>query len=129
MKRLLCDPEERLGYVSTGRRGSSASVTAGATASSTSIGNGNVSLLDGPLGHDGVEQLMAHPWFADVDWSQLQEVFPPFQPSLRSIDDTRHFDDDIPDEPLAPGNSALYLRDPLLGDKACGKEVLGIRKE
>jgi len=132
MKKLLCDPEDRLGYVSTGRRGSTAGLmgsSAPAPVPSTSVGNGTVTILDGPLGHDGVEQLMAHPWFNDIDWSKLHEVYPPFQPSLRAVDDTRHFDDDIPDEPLAPGNSALYLRDPLLGDKVCGKEALAIRKE
>jgi hypothetical protein len=72
---------------------------------------------------------MAHPWFADIDWAHLHEMVPPFRPCLRSVDDTRHFDEDIPDEPLAPGNSTLYLRDPILGDKVYGKEALAIRKK
>lgn len=108
MKRLLCEPEERLGYVPSRWRAAPD---------------------EGPLGPDGVEQLMAHPWFDGVDWDNIHHVPPPYQPNLVAADDTRHFDEDIPDEPLAPANSTLDLRDPLLGDAMHGADVLKIRKD
>lgn len=84
IKKLLCEPEDRLGYVPPSkRRGSFSAVPA---------------LDEPPLGHDGVEQLMNHPWFFGMDWKSLHEQIPPYQPNLQTPDDTQHFDDDIPDE-------------------------------
>lgn len=115
IKKLLCEPEDRLGYVpQPKRRGSFSAVPA---------------LDDPPLGSGGVQQLMDHPWFFGIDWKKLHEQLPPYQPNLQAEDDTQHFDDDIPDEPLAPANSALDLRDPLLGDAAYGAQVMAIRKQ
>ncbi|TXT11289.1 uncharacterized protein COLE_01699 [Cutaneotrichosporon oleaginosum] len=115
IKKLLCEPEDRLGYISQSKRRGSFSA---------------VPLLDDPpLGSDGVEQLMNHPWFFGMDWQTLHEQLPPYQPNLEAPDDTQHFDDDIPDEPLAPANSALDMRDPLLGDAAFGPQVMAIRKQ
>lgn len=56
---------------------------------------------------------------------------PPYNPSLAAEDDTRHFDDDIPDEPLAAANGAApgATKDPLLGHRMQGKQLLEIRKE
>lgn len=68
MQGLLCDPEERLGYVA-----------------SDSLA-------------DGIEQLKRHPWFTGIVWDTLHLQAAPYQPNLSSDDDTRHFDDDIPNE-------------------------------
>ncbi|BEJ11501.1 hypothetical protein CspHIS471_0109230 [Cutaneotrichosporon sp. HIS471] len=115
IRKLLCEPEDRLGYIPQSKRRGSFSA---------------VPLLDEPLlGSDGVEQLMNHPWFFGIDWDTLHEQMPPYQPNLETPDDTQHFDDDIPNEPLAPANSALDLRDPLLGNPAYGPQVMAIRKE
>ncbi|TFY79550.1 hypothetical protein EWM64_g4460 [Hericium alpestre] len=48
---------------------------------------------------------------------------------MRSPEDTRHFDDDIPAEPLAPANGAPAdaTKDPLLRG-AHGAEILDVRK-
>lgn len=99
MKRLLCDPEDRLGYVPSAYRGLGASAS---TVNSESV----VCSLEGPLGPDGVEQLMAHPWFHDIDWSTIQTQTPPFRPNLASKDDTSHFDEDIPNE-VGPSRTKL----------------------
>jgi hypothetical protein len=55
---------------------------------------------------------------------------PPYHPDLAFDDDTKHFDEDIPDEPLAPANGAAgdATKDPLLGDKTHGAHLLEIRK-
>lgn len=50
------------------------------------------------LAPDGAEQLMSHPWFFGIDWTSLHTKTPPYQPNLATPDDTRHFDEDIPDE-------------------------------
>lgn len=72
---------------------------------------------------------------------------PPYHPDLLADDDTRHFDNDIPNEvgvvsvpktqlidpsqPLAPPNGAAAAasKDPLLADKTHGAHLLEIRKE
>ncbi|KAG9048444.1 hypothetical protein FS842_000402, partial [Serendipita sp. 407] len=54
----------------------------------------------------------------------------PFKPNLQSPTDTRHFDQDIPAEPLAPANGAPpdATKDPMLKDKVYGQEILEVRK-
>jgi len=54
----------------------------------------------------------------------------PYCPDLQHPEDTRHFDDDIPAEPLAPANGAPpdATRDPMLRDKVHGAEILDVRK-
>ena len=47
------------------------------------------------LGAKGdAKELMAHPFFSDVDWDALcrKEVVPPFKPKLKSVTDTSYFD-------------------------------------
>ncbi|OCT47061.1 Serine/threonine-protein kinase sck1 [Cladophialophora carrionii] len=47
------------------------------------------------LGANGdAEELMAHPFFADVDWDALgkKNLVPPFKPKLTSVADTSNFD-------------------------------------
>lgn len=43
---------------------------------------------------DDAKELMAHPFFHDVDWAALgrKEVIPPFKPKLKSDTDTSNFD-------------------------------------
>ncbi|KAL4933651.1 serine/threonine protein kinase SCH9 [Aspergillus undulatus] len=43
---------------------------------------------------DDAKELMAHPFFHDVDWEALgrKEVIPPFKPKLDSVTDTSNFD-------------------------------------
>lgn len=72
LRRLLCEPEDRLGYIRCGSDESG-------------------------LGTDGVDQLMAHPWFEGMQWDTIHLETPPYRPHLLAEDDTRHFDDDIPD--------------------------------
>lgn len=104
MRQLMCGAEDRLGYCRK----------PGAD--------------EGPLGNDGVAHLMAHPWFADIDFARITELAPPFAPALAAVDDTRHFDADIPDEPLAPANSGVEIKDPLLGNEEQGRRLLEVRK-
>lgn len=39
-----------------------------------------------------------HPFFQGIDWFNIHRYPAPFQPELKSPDDTRHFDSDIPAE-------------------------------
>jgi serine/threonine protein kinase SCH9 len=43
---------------------------------------------------DDAQELMAHPFFHDIDWAALErkEVIPPFKPKLKSDTDTSNFD-------------------------------------
>lgn len=43
---------------------------------------------------DDAKELMAHPFFSDVDWDALcsKQVIPPFKPKLKSNSDTSNFD-------------------------------------
>ena len=61
----------------------------------------------------------------------MHKMDPPYNPGLAADDDTQHFDMDIPDEPLAAANGAAAdaTRDPLLGHRKLGKDLLEIRKE
>eukprot|EP00127_Corallochytrium_limacisporum_P002959 Clim_evm6s144 gene=Clim_evmTU6s144 len=42
---------------------------------------------------DTVEELMAHPFFATIDWANLRNLPAPIDPQVKSIDDTSNFDD------------------------------------
>ncbi|WOO78687.1 Serine/threonine-protein kinase CBK1 [Vanrija pseudolonga] len=118
IRQLLCEPEERLGSPTSVRGKNPVTGVSDQRASHIAevLHPINPATLLAP---DGAEQLMSHP---------LQDKTPPYQPNLSTPDDTRHFDEDIPDEPLAPANSALQIRDPLLGDGKSGPHLLEIRK-
>ena len=48
-----------------------------------------------PLSADGVEEIKAHPWFADLDWDKLvaREIVPEFTPpKRRGTVDVSNFD-------------------------------------
>lgn len=90
--------------------------------------------------------MQAHPWFKGIDWQNIHKYPAPYKPELRSPEDTRHFDSDIPPEvriaflrsyrglirfqPLAPANGAPpdATKDPLLKHKIHGAEILDVRK-
>ncbi|KAL7419412.1 hypothetical protein Q5752_006250 [Cryptotrichosporon argae] len=121
--RLLCEPEDRIG-AKTARSSVGLSAASGSTLRDTlrsafKLGGG-----------DGAGEIKAHSWFKGIDWADLHNQTPPYHPDLRADDDTRHFDDDIPAEPLAPANGAAAdaTRDPLLGDRVHGARLLEIRK-
>ncbi|KAG6866731.1 hypothetical protein C0991_011390 [Blastosporella zonata] len=72
----------------------------------------------------------AHPFFRGIDWRNIHRYPAPYRPELRNPEDTRHFDSDIPPEPLAPANGAPAdaTRDLMLQDKIHGAEILDSRK-
>ncbi|KAF7315450.1 Kinase-like protein [Mycena indigotica] len=121
MQQLLCEPEDRLGSQSS---------------SSTSRPNSLVmqsrrSGFIAPSGtSDGAHLIKAHPWFRGIDWLNIHKYPAPYHPELRAPEDTRHFDPDIPPEPLAPANGAPpdATRDPLLRHEVHGAEILDVRK-
>ncbi|KAF4599497.1 hypothetical protein EYR40_006591 [Pleurotus pulmonarius] len=72
----------------------------------------------------------AHPWFKGIDWANIHRYPAPYRPELRNPEDTKHFDPDIPPEPLAPANGAPAdaTKDLMLRDKVHGAEILDVRK-
>ncbi|XP_077995775.1 citron Rho-interacting kinase-like [Glandiceps talaboti] len=46
----------------------------------------------------GYEGLCHHAFFADIDWTVLRQVVPPFVPTLDSVDDTSNFDEFEPED-------------------------------
>ncbi|KAG1734710.1 kinase-like domain-containing protein [Suillus paluster] len=124
MQQLLCEPEDRLGSqvpASVSRPDSlavharrSGFILPGSTSGSV----------------DGADAIKAHPWFRGIDWENIHHHPAPYRPDLQSPEDTRHFDSDIPPEPLAPANGAPAdaTKDPLLRDRVHGEEILNVRK-
>ncbi|KAG8933361.1 hypothetical protein FRC01_009686 [Tulasnella sp. 417] len=125
MERLLCEPEDRIG----------------SEASSSVVRPNSLIMQERRSGFilpnvgkgksvDGAEFIKAHPWFRGIDWTNIHRQAAPFKPNLSTPEDTRHFDDDIPPEPLAPANGAApdATRDPLLKDKVYGDHILNVRK-
>jgi len=125
MQQLLCEPEDRLGSQASSSVSRPNSMVVQARRSGFIMpdmrSGGSV---------DGAEHIKAHPWFRGLDWINIHRYPAPFKPELRHPEDTRHFDDDIPSEPLAPANGAPAdaTKDPLLRDKVHGEEILNMRK-
>eukprot|EP00124_Ichthyophonus_hoferi_P001113 Ihof_evm14s51 gene=Ihof_evmTU14s51 len=44
-----------------------------------------------------LEEMKIHPFFKDLDWNSIRNARPPYDPNVKSIDDTSNFDD-FPDE-------------------------------
>jgi hypothetical protein len=44
-----------------------------------------VNVLNFRLGRNGVEEIMAHPWFSGIDWMQLRNIPAPFVPEVLVI--------------------------------------------
>lgn len=45
--------------------------------------------------HDA-EDIKAHKWFKDIPWEHIHRMPPPFIPDVKSLEDTRYFDDEEP---------------------------------
>jgi serine/threonine protein kinase len=60
--------------------------------------------------NDDARELKAHPFFADIDWSELlkKNVPPPFKPKLKSVLDTSNFDPEFTN--ALTGASSLNAR-------------------
>ncbi|KAI8992993.1 kinase-like protein [Trametes punicea] len=124
MEQLLCEPEDRLGSQASASVSRPNSMIVQARRSGFITPQGTTGSVD------GAHLIKAHPWFRGIDWENIHRYPAPYRPELRSPEDTRHFDDDIPPEPLAPANGAAAdaTRDPLLRDKVHGGEILEVRK-
>ncbi|KAJ8509059.1 hypothetical protein ONZ45_g8729 [Pleurotus djamor] len=124
MQQLLCEPEDRLGSQA------SASVSRPDSMVIQARRSGFMSSTGLPVSVDGAEHIKAHPWFRGIDWANIHRYPAPYRPELRNPEDTKHFDPDIPPEPLAPANGAPpdATKDPLLRDKVHGAEILDVRK-
>ncbi|KAG9006011.1 hypothetical protein FRB95_006459 [Tulasnella sp. JGI-2019a] len=126
MQQLLCEPEDRIGSQASAsvHRPNSLIMTARRSGFVLPNASGGSSL-------DGAEFLKAHPWFRGIDFANIHKQQAPFKPNLNNPEDTRHFDDDIPAEPLAPANGAApdATRDPILKDKVHGDRILNMRKD
>ncbi|KAH7909038.1 kinase-like domain-containing protein [Hygrophoropsis aurantiaca] len=124
LQQLLCEPEDRLGSQA------SASVFRPDSLAVHARRSGFVIPASASGGGDGAALIKAHPWFRGIDWENIHRFTAPYRPELRNPEDTRHFDDDIPPEPLAPANGAPAdaTKDPLLRDRVHGEEILNVRK-
>ncbi|KAF8577309.1 kinase-like protein [Ramaria rubella] len=124
MEQLLCEPEDRLGAQSAASVSRPDSLVVQARRSAF------VNPYSGKGSVDGAELIKAHPWFRGIDWVNIRKYPAPFRPELQNPEDTRHFDGDIPAEPLAPANGAPAdaTRDPMLRDKVHGADILEVRK-
>ncbi|KAI0318280.1 kinase-like protein [Amylostereum chailletii] len=124
MQQLLCEPEDRLGSQAA------ASVTRPNSTVVQARRSGFVAPGAATGSVDGAELIKAHPFFRGIDWGNIHRYSAPYRPELSNPEDTRHFDDDIPSEPLAPANGAApdATRDPLLRDKVHGEQIMNVRK-
>ncbi|XP_070571678.1 citron rho-interacting kinase-like isoform X2 [Ptychodera flava] len=48
----------------------------------------------------GYEELGCHAFFADIDWTTIRQIAPPFVPTVGSVDDTSNFDEFEPEVEL-----------------------------
>ncbi|KII92905.1 hypothetical protein PLICRDRAFT_37711 [Plicaturopsis crispa FD-325 SS-3] len=124
MEQLLCEPEDRLGSQA------SASVSRPNSMIIQARRSGFMAPVGSAGSGDGASLIKAHPWFRGIDWLNIHRYPAPYRPELHNPEDTRHFDADIPAEPLAPANGAPAdaTKDPLLRDKVHGAEILDVRK-
>ena len=54
------------------------------------------------LGKNGADEIKKHPFFKDLDWSNIRKITPPFIPKLKNEYDTSYFDNFKIDEPFYP---------------------------
>lgn len=55
------------------------------------------------------EDIKSHRWFKDIDWNRIHLMAPPFVPEVRSVEDTRYFDEE---EPISDVSSSKASLDP-----------------
>lgn len=64
-------------------------------------------------GPEDVVEIMAHPFFACINWNDLvhKKIVPPFKPQVTSDTDTRYFDSEFTGESveLTPPDSGIQL--------------------
>ncbi|KAH9808025.1 hypothetical protein DFH28DRAFT_936840 [Melampsora americana] len=83
---------------------------------------------------DGANQIRAHPWFKDIDFDTIHLQTPPFVPEVSDETDTKYFEDEIDDHPIeviglkVGEGHEIETKDPLLGDKTHGAQLLETRK-
>lgn len=139
ISKLICERDDRLGSQATASVSRPNSLLQGSRQQRSGFAGG-AGNAEKPGLVDGVEELMAHPWFRGIDWTNLHQSKAPFVPALSHPADTKHFEDDIEDEPLpAPGAAEAakngqpapieQARDPMLRDKAQGQHLLEMRKQ
>jgi len=137
ISKLICEREDRLGTAGTASVSRPNSIIQRERRSGI-LGTGPNGAPGTSSGlQDGVEDLMAHPWFRNIDWANIHRHRAPFKPALAHPADTKHFEDDIEAEPLpAPGAgeaganpAADQPRDPMLRDKQHGNNLLEMRKQ
>ncbi|CAG8462571.1 8573_t:CDS:2 [Racocetra fulgida] len=80
------------------------------------------------MGLGDASDIKSHPWFKGIDWDNIHKMTPPFIPRLKDETDTKYFEDNIDDNPLAPPDGERKPRDPMLRDKRHGKDILNMRK-
>lgn len=133
---MICEKDDRLGSQSNASVSRPNSMIQGARRSGFVPGGNNSGGVVGGLS-DGVDELMNHPWLRGIDWNNIHRMKAPFKPALSHPADTKHFEDDIDDEPLpAPGAAEAgpnapveQPRDPMLRDKNHGQNLLEMRKQ
>jgi serine/threonine protein kinase len=89
------------------------------------------------LGHNGGNEIMAHPWFKNIDWEKLFkcEIDPPFKPNVAGPDDTSNIDKEFTSIPamVTPTPANAHLMDPdTFKDFTyikCGDEILSVRED
>ena len=130
VRKLLCDPQDRLGGVGAMSSGMSGvggvtSVSATTTAATTTNNSNTATtttrnnvgaarsaaaaLSTMLLGRDGTE-IRKHGWFKGTDFGRIWETGAPWEPELKSDEDTRYFDATVQEAGLTgPYGNALGM--------------------
>ncbi|CAG8735691.1 7002_t:CDS:2, partial [Acaulospora morrowiae] len=87
IEHLICEKEDRLGSGGLASNRPNKLYMANRKNASSNLGDAS-----------GIK---SHPWFKDIDWDNLHKSTPPFVPRLKDETDTRYFEEDIDDNPLA----------------------------
>ncbi|CAG8437140.1 10451_t:CDS:2 [Scutellospora calospora] len=114
MRRLICEKENRL--------------SSGFTKSTIKPNGLYLTNRKSTMGLGDASDIKAHPWFKGIDWDNLHKMTPPFVPQLKDEIDTKYFEENIDDNPLAPAEGERRPKDPMLRDKRHGKDILNMRK-
>ncbi|EPZ32698.1 Serine/threonine-dual specificity kinase domain-containing protein [Rozella allomycis CSF55] len=105
IEKLLCDPESRLGRVKKEN-------------------DENVQDNEVLEAREDIEQIKAHPFFAEIDWENIRTKRPPFVPDLKSSTDTSYFDEV---QESNSHSSSQGLNEETLTEE--DKKVMELRKE
>jgi serine/threonine kinase 38 len=61
--------------------------------------------VDKRIGYNGADEIKQHPFFRGINWSNIDNLDPPFIPELESEYDNKYFDRFDEDEPLYPNEN------------------------